>query len=201
MSRVISELLVGLSVEVEHYGSHVGINGEVLERIGLVSVRGSARMPLCLESYGIKRILAIIPPLVDVHNDPAALVAIDGLGDGMFSYLLGELLQTVATFGYGQLVFCAHDLRPLDVLDDTSAWFTTVNPKRRYVRSSEIRGSGRLRDRYLREICLGGDRDDLSASTSQVRIDAALCDAGAAVREMRGEPRGEASARTVCWHP
>ena len=185
VSEVIGELVPGLSVEVERRGSIVGSDGQPLENIELMSVRGQSRVPLRYESEGIKKVLSIVSLLIDVHTNPATFVAIDEFDSGVFEYLLGEILQTIADHGCGQLVFTAHNLRPLEVLGSGSIWFTTVCPDRRYRKAVGVHGSNNLRRMYLRDIRLGNDGDDVYVPTSPLRIDSALYNAGAVVKSMR----------------
>jgi hypothetical protein len=125
-----------------------------------------------------------------VHTNPATFVAIDELDAGVFEYLLGEILQTISRHGCGQLVFTAHNLRPLEVLDNASIWLTTTNPSRCYVRMRGARDTNNARKAYLRDIRLGGEHDSVYVPTSPQRIDAALYGAGAFLSESRRALRG-----------
>ena len=190
VSEVIGELVPGLRVEVERHGTFTGRNGKPMVNIELMSARGSTKVPLRYESEGIKKVLSLISLLIDVHTNPATFVAIDELDSGVFEYLLGEILQTLSEHGYGQMVFTAHNLRPLEVLGSNSIWFTTVRPDRRYAKATGVHGSNNLRKMYLRDIRLGSDGDDVYVPTSLLRIDSALYDAGEIVRKMRRTQRG-----------
>ena len=190
ISEVLSALVPGLAVEVERRGEVPGNDGETLVNIELMSVRGNSRVPLRNESEGIKKVLSTISLLIDVHSNPAALVAIDEFDSGVFEFLLGEILQTIAESGCGQLVFTAHNLRPLEVLSSGSIWFTTINPVRRYVKATGVHGSNNLRKMYLRDVRLGRDGDDIYVPTSPLRIDSALYDASVAVRKMQRSLKG-----------
>lgn len=189
VNDVIGEIVPGLKVTVKRLGRIVGSNGETLERIGLLSVRGDVAVPLRNESEGIQKLLSIVSLLIDVHSNPATLVGIDEFDSGVFEYLLGEILQALSEHGYGQLVFTAHNLRPLEVLPSSSICFTTAEPDNRYVRARGVRGSNNLRSMYLRTIRLGSDEEDMYVSTSPLRIDGALYEAGARVREMLRKTR------------
>jgi len=187
---VICEIVPGLRIVVKRLREVVGNNGEVLETIDLMSVRGDTSVPLRNESEGIKKILSVVSLLVDVHTNPATLVGIDEFDSGVFECLLGEILEAVSKNGCGQLVFTAHNLRPLEVLPSSDIWFTTVNQARRYTRASGVHGSNNLRRMYLRDIRLGGNEEDLYVPTSPLRIDSALYEAGMATRELQRQERG-----------
>lgn len=190
VNKVIGQIVPGLSVSVKRLGKVAGNNGETLESIELMSVRGESSVPLRNESEGIQKILSIVSLLIDVHTNPSAFVGIDELDSGVFEYLLGEILQAIAEHGFGQLVFTAHNLRPLEVLPSSSIWFTTVEPDRRYTKASGVRDSNNLRKMYLKDIRLGGVGDEVYVPTSPLRIDGALYDAGMMARDMRQQARG-----------
>lgn len=185
ISGVIGAIVPGLRITVARLGRMSGKDGEVLESIELVSQRGSSKVPLRNESEGIKKILSIVSLLVDVHTNPSTFFAIDEFDSGVFEYLLGEILEALVAHGSGQLVFTAHNLRPLEVLSSKNIWFTTTDENERYVLSKGVRGSNNLRKMYLRNIRLGGESGDVYVPTSPLEIDGALYDAGMAVREMR----------------
>ena len=189
INEIMTEIVPGLTISVKRLGKVAGPDGEVLETIDLMSVRGDASVPLRNESEGIKKILSIVSLLADVHTDPAAFVGIDEFDSGIFEYLLGEILEAIAENGYGQLVFTAHNLRPLEVLPSANIWFTTVSPDSRFTRASGVHGSNNLRRMYLREIRLGRKDEGIYVPTSPLRIDGALYEAGMAAREIQKETR------------
>ena len=190
ISEVLTEIVPGLGAKVRRLGTIAGSDGKTLQRFELVSVRDGTSVPLRNESEGIQKILSILSLLVDVHVSPSTLVAIDELDSGVFEYLLGEILEAISEHGCGQLVFTAHNLRPLEVLPSTRIWFTTVDARNRYVRAPGIHQSNNLRRMYLKDIRLGGAHDKIYRPTSTLRIDDALYDAGMAMREMRTGARG-----------
>ncbi len=190
VSEVLGALVPGLAVEVERRGEMLGNDGERLVNIELMSVRGGSRVPLRNESEGIKKVLSVISLLIDIHSNPATFVAIDEFDSGVFEYLLGEILQTISEGGSGQLVFTAHNLRPLEVLSSNSIWFTTIKPDKRYVRATGVHGTNNLRKMYLRDVRLGRDDDDVYVPTSPLNIDSALYDAGVVIRKMQRSLKG-----------
>lgn len=114
--------------------------------------------------------------LIDVYAKPSVCVAIDELDSGVFEFLLGELLQVLQEHGAGQLIFTAHNLRPLEVLNHGSLIITTTNPDRRYIKFHGSRAGNNLRSQYLRAVNLGGQPETVYEPTSKFDIDSAFHD-------------------------
>lgn len=182
---VIDAVIPGLQIGVVRLGERAGKDGEVVEEFELMARRGDSSTPLRNESEGIKKILSIVSLLVDVHVNPLTFLAIDELDSGVFEYLLGEVLSAIADNGMGQLVFTAHNLRPLEVLKSKSIWFTKTDENDRYVVSKGVRGSNNLRRMYLRNIRLGGENGDIYLPTNPLEIDSALYEVGMALRNLQ----------------
>lgn len=53
-----------------------------------------------------------------------------------------------------QLIFTAHNLRPMEIINKKFLVFTTTDPDNRYVRYKNIAAHNNLRDVYLRDIAL-----------------------------------------------
>lgn len=96
------------------------------------------RIAAAMRIRGNQKLVSILMLLIDVYAKPSACVAVDELDSGIFEFLLGELLQVLKEHGRGQLIFTAHNLRPLEILDKGSLYFTTTNPDNRYIK---FRGS------------------------------------------------------------
>ena len=92
--------------------------------------------------------------------------------------MLGDLLELIADRGKGQLIFTAHNLRPLECLPVSSLVFTTVNPKRRFDKFRGSSSSNNLRNQYLRAISLGGQRELIYEPTDKLDMAAAFYRAG-----------------------
>ncbi len=60
---------------------------------------------------------------------------IDELDSGIYEYLLGECLEVMQDKAKGQLIFTSHNLRPLEILENDSLLYTTVNPENCYIKS------------------------------------------------------------------
>ena len=80
-----------------------------------------------------------------------------------FEFLLGEILQVISVHGKGQLIFTAHNLRPLECLPSSCLVFTTTNPDNRYIKFRGSGASNNLRSQYLRAINLGGQKAGIRA--------------------------------------
>ncbi|WP_304426882.1 hypothetical protein [uncultured Adlercreutzia sp.] len=178
INGVLGALVPGLSVSIEKLGAALLDDGERGERIEVVATRNGVTVPLRCESEGIKRLVSILNLLVDVYANPSACVAIDELDAGIFEYLLGEILQVLEERGKGQLIFTAHNLRPLETISKKSIVFTTTNPDNRYIPFKGLKASNNLRNQYLRAVYLGGQDEEIYEPTSKFAIDNAFYDAG-----------------------
>lgn len=178
VSTVLGALVPGLELGVESLGGMMADDGTAGERVEITATRGGVTVPLRAESEGVKKLASILVLLVDVYSKPGACVAIDELDSGIFEFLLGELLQVLQDHGRGQLIFTAHNLRPLETLDKTSLVFTTTNPGNRYVTFKGSKSTNNLRSQYLRAVNLGGQPETIYEATSRYEIDSAFYDAG-----------------------
>lgn len=178
MNPVLTALVPGLSLSLYRFGQSLGGDGKPVERVQITCVRDGVALPLRCESEGIKKLVSILMLLVDVYAKPGACVAVDELDSGIFEFLLGELLQVLKEHGRGQLIFTAHNLRPLEILDKDSLYFTTTNPNNRYIKFRGSREKSNLRNQYLRAINLGGQPETVCEPTNAFDIDGAFYDAG-----------------------
>ena len=183
IAPVMEALVPGLELGVRELEKQLDDDGRLSIRAELVCTRGKVTIPLRCESEGIKKLVSILVLLVDVYAKPGACVAIDEFDSGVFEFLLGEILQVLQDHGKGQLVFTAHNLRPLEIVDKGSLIFTTANPKNRYVPFKGSRESNNLRSQYLRAINLGGQSEVVYEPTNKFAIDSAFFEAGMAAKE------------------
>lgn len=116
-------------------------------------------IPLTCESDGIKKILTILPWLIEVYNCRSLTVAADDWDTGLFEYLFGELLAVFSQGGRGQLIFTAYNLRALEVLNSAGAAVTTADPSNRFTHLKTTGLTGNLRDAYYRQLILGAGAD------------------------------------------
>lgn len=177
ISGVLASMVPGLSLGVSDLGAIMLDKGAMGHRVEITSTRGNAVVPLRCESEGIKKLVGILSMLVDVYGKPGACVAIDEIDSGIFEFLLGEILQLLTEHGRGQLIFTAHNLRPLETIDNSSLVFTTTNPRNRYVRFRGNHATNNLRSQYLRSINLGGQPETIYEPTSRFKMDGAFYDA------------------------
>lgn len=176
---ILAKIIPGMSLKMRNLGQEILHNGETGVRGQLTVIRDSVELPLSAESEGIKKIVSILHLYAAAYNDDSITVAIDELDSGVYEYLLGELLNVFKKSGHGQLIFTAHNLHPLEVLDKNSIVFTSTDVNNRYVRLRNIKATNNLRDCYLREIILGGN-NKLSEETNEAEIAHALRKAGRA---------------------
>ena len=80
-----------------------------------------------------------------MYNNKSIFVAIDEMDSGIFEHLLGEILGTINKTGKGQLLFTSHNMRPLEVLENTNIYFTTTNPDNKYIQFTGIKANHNLR--------------------------------------------------------
>lgn len=182
-NRVLETIVPGLNVRVRPLNRETMPDGQDGMRVEVLSRRGDVEVPFRSESEGIKKIVSMLGRMIDVYNDDSACLVIDEIDAGVFEFLLGEILQVLLEHGRGQLIFTAHNLRPLECLPSGCIVFTTVNPEARYIR---FRGSGKsnnLRNQYLRAINLGGQRERVYEPTDSIDMSMAFYEAGHPVDE------------------
>lgn len=180
MNIVLEQIVPGLTISMRDLGPIVTKNSQVAEQIQLMSLKNGKEIPLKYESEGIKKIVSILQLLIVIYNHPSITVAIDELDDGIFEYLLGELLRIISEKGKGQLIFTSHNLRPLETINKRFVAFTTTSPDNRYIRIKNVKGNNNLRDFYYRDITLGEQNEELYKPTSNARIALAFREAGEA---------------------
>lgn len=150
MNRVLPYLAPNLTMGVKVLGKELMRDSSVGYRVELIS----NNIPFKYESDGVKRIVSILQPLIEVFNNTSVVVAIDDLDCGIHEYLFGEIIKLMSEQAKGQLIFTAHNLRPLELINKKFLAFTTTDPDNRYVRYKNIAAHNNLRDVYLRDIAL-----------------------------------------------
>lgn len=180
MNIVLEQIVPGLKIGIVDLGAAMTKDGKVAKQIQLISLKNSREIPFCYESEGIKKIVSILQLLIVVYNHPSVTVAVDELDGGVFEYLLGELLNIISEKGKGQLIFTSHNLRPLETIDKGFIAFTTTNPKKRYIRFTNVKGTNNLRDFYYRDIVLGEQSEPVYNPTNNFEIALAFREAGEA---------------------
>lgn len=180
MNIVLEQLVPGLRIGVVDLGATLTKEGKIAKQVQLMSLKNNKAIPFCYESEGIKKIVSILQLLIVVYNNPSVTVAVDELDGGVFEYLLGELLNIISEKGKGQLIFTSHNLRPLETIDKGFIAFTTTNPKMRYIRLTNVKGTNNLRDFYYRDIVLGEQSEQVYNPTNNFEIALAFREAGEA---------------------
>ena len=178
MNTVLEQVLPGFNVRLENLGMALLPDNSEGCTVELVSVRNGNTLPLRYESEGIKKIISILQLLIAMYNNAGVTVAIDELDAGIFEYLLGELLKVIVESGKGQLIFTSHNLRPLETIDKKYIFFTTTNPKNRYIQLENVQTNNNMRYFYYRDIVLGGQKEELYDLTNNYEIALSFKEAG-----------------------
>lgn len=134
------------------------------------SERNGQKIDINNESDGIKRLLSFAQSYISAFNNYSYTLVIDELDSGIFEYLLGQLLTIFEEDGKGQLIFTCHNLRPLEVINNSHIYFTTTNSSERYIQLKGIKTSNNLRDQYLKEVQTNDRNADVYYSKQQFRI-------------------------------
>lgn len=150
MNRVLPYLVPDLTMGVKVLGKELMRDSSVGYHVELVS----NKIPFKYESDGVKRIVSILQPLIEIFNNTSVVVAIDDLDCGIHEYLFGEIVKMMSEQAKGQLIFTAHNLRPLEIINKKFLAFTTTDSDNRYVRYKNIAVHNNLRNVYIRDIAL-----------------------------------------------
>ncbi len=186
ISQVLSQMVPGLSLGINVTATTTDAGGAPGRKVELISRRGDVRLPLRYESDGVRKIISQLAYIIAVYNDESVTVAMDEMDSGVFEFLLGEILMTLAESGRGQLIFTSHNLRPLEVVDSRYLYFTTTDPKNRYVRMEGEKG-GNLRSKYYRRIMLDDSEQHMYSRTKKYKMMEAMRRAGGLVDEEQEE--------------
>ena len=157
INTVIEQLIPGLSIKLNPLARTVMKDGSPGQLVELIAVRNGIELPLRDESDGIRRLISMLSLLTAAYNDPSFTLAIDEFDAGIFEYIWGEMLEIFAKHGVGQLIFTAHNLRPLEVISKKFLYFTSTDPKDRYVQLKSIARTNNMRNVYFRQIEHGNE--------------------------------------------
>ena len=83
-------------------------------------------IPFAKESYGIKKLVYLCCYLPVLFQSPGYMLIFDELDEGLFEHLLGSILLAIQDKAEGQLIFTAHNLRPLQNLEHGSIRFALL---------------------------------------------------------------------------
>lgn len=171
---VMEKLVPGLKIGYKKISERLDENNNVMTTIQLISIIGDLQIPLKYESEGIKKLVALCSVLIGMYNNEAVCLVIDELDSGIFEYLLGELVKVLHNGAKGQLIFTSHNLRLLEVLPKQCIIFSTINPKKCFIKMANVKPNHNLRDFYYRTILLGGQKEELYNETDDYEIERAF---------------------------
>lgn len=108
------------------------------------------------ESYGVRKLIMLSMYFPLLFINPYITLVIDEIDEGIFEFLLGKILEAIYDYGVGQLIFTAHNLRPLEALPHKCIRFAIPDDprvkyaKNRYRKLKCTNKDSRLRDVYYR---------------------------------------------------
>ena len=175
---VMKALIPEIDIEIYNAFDKLMKNGKDGVQFEIITMRSGNRIPLLYESAGIKKLISICSSLVACYNRESYCLVVDELDSGIYEYLLGECLEVMQDKAKGQLIFTSHNLRPLEILENDSLLYTTVNPQNRYIKSAYIKNTQNTRLSYLRTIKLGGQKEKLYNETNIYEMELAMRRAG-----------------------
>lgn len=179
ISIIMNVIIPGFRLEASNPETIVERDGTELTLFDVICRRKEHTLQLKYESEGIKRILSVLSSLIFYCNNQFSCVMIDEMDAGVYEHLLGELLVALEDMGRGQLLFTAHNLRPLERLQKKHLVFTTMDPFKRFIRFHGIKETNNLRDIYLREVLLGiNDKTPLNTPVKASKLRGALLKVG-----------------------
>lgn len=183
INMVLCTIIPGMKIEVRDYGQQSLDSGEDGWKVELMSAReGKRPIPIRMESEGIIKIISILNALIQAFANPSICLVIDELDAGIFEYMLGELLDIFQNSAKGQLIFTAHNLRALEMLDKESIMFSTTNSNNRYIHMKNVKDTNNIRSMYIRSITLGGQEETIYDETDSLKIARAFRKAGRSLR-------------------
>lgn len=167
---VLKSIIPGLEIQIEIISEELLENAEIGKVFQFISIRNKAKIPLKYESHGIRKIILILSAFVAMYNSEKTCIVIDQLDSEVFEFLFGELLSVLKERAKGQLIFTAHNLRALEVLEKDDIIITTTNSNNRYVKLKNIKKNNNLIDYYLQELFLGGQNKKIYSNTKSYVI-------------------------------
>lgn len=155
INELLHVIIPGIQIEMEVHPAMLK-SGRPGMAVDLISNRQNEdmveRYPFKNESAGVIRMVSILFDYIKAFRDDSSTLIVDELDSGIFEDLFGRLLFEFQESGKGQLIFTAHNLHPLEVLDKRFIRFTSLNSSDRYHRIRNVGATNNLRDLYLREI-------------------------------------------------
>lgn len=153
-------LISNLSIQIEKKDDIVVDDKEYIT-VNIFAIRNGHKFSIKNESMGVKRIISLLAYMIAAFNNPEFLLIVDELDDGIFEFLLGELIGTMGEEARGQLIFTSHNLRVMEKLPYKDIICTTTNPDNRYIKLKHVGSNNNKRDFYLRALMVGGQDEEL----------------------------------------
>lgn len=150
---VINKIIPSMHIGILDLGKSALKNAEVGFKFEIISIRDNVKIPLRLESDGVKKIISLISSIIDIYNNKYSILIVDELDSGVFEYLLGELLKGIKEDAKGILIFTSHNLRPLEIIKDSIIFSSTIENDR-YITFPRISKTENLRNQYLKKLFL-----------------------------------------------
>ena len=150
---VINKIIPSMHIEMLDLGKSVLNNANVGFKFEIISNRNNVKIPLRLESDGIKKIISLISSIIDIYSNKYSILIVDELDSGIFEYLLGELLKGIKEDAKGILIFTSHNLRPLEIIKNSIIFSSTIENER-YITFPRISKTENLRNQYLKKLFL-----------------------------------------------
>lgn len=101
-------------------------------------------------SAGTRKLISFIDAYVKAMTNASTTLVVDELDFRIYEMTLGEMISAFQEYGKGQLIFTAHNLRLLEVLDKSSICLTTLDPENKFIKFSNLYTKINLRDLYLK---------------------------------------------------
>ena len=178
INLVVSVLFPHLQLSTLQRDIRIGKDGQDEVRLELIVENNGKTFSIQHESDGIKKLITIISYLIYVYNNESAIVVIDEIDAHIYEYLLGELIDLIATGAKGQLIFTSHNLRVLEKLDDKKIIFTTNQSDNRFIKIKDYNQDDNLRDIYIRSIIIDDIEQSFYSGSGQGDIRLAFTMAG-----------------------
>lgn len=150
---VINKIIPSMHIEMLDLGKSILNNANVGFKFEIISNRNNLKIPLRLESDGIKKIISLISSIIDIYSNKYSILIVDELDSGIFEYLLGELLKGIKEDAKGILIFTSHNLRPLEIIKNSIIFSSTIENER-YITFPRISKTENLRNQYLKKLFL-----------------------------------------------
>ena len=155
INGVLGAIVPGVKIAVDSSRTTLkdGNSGRYVNLLSVRNIDGKEkRFPFQYESSGIIRIVSITIDFIKAFNSDSATLVIDEMDAGVFEDLFGKLLVAFEKEGRGQLIFTAHNLHALEMINKKFIRFTSLDSNDRYKRIKNVGTTNNLRDMYLREI-------------------------------------------------